>query len=250
MDFGELGFDDKRFEDERPTRRVRARSIRGDLLLMAAFLGVVGLAVLGSGLLDHLGRRPDPRVAAFEKARNDLVRQMRAEDWPAALESADKLARIVPRSREVQHVRGEIFTRMQRYDESIAAYGACIAIDPADAVALNNRAYMRALARTDLPAALEDVEQALAIEGPSPVYLDTRGYLRHLTGDHAAALEDMDAAIGDPAFADRVEDDRGELYFHRALIRRALGDAAGFREDLKAARAAGFDRPLTAEPTF
>ena len=65
------------------------------------------------------------------------------------------------------------------------------------AIALNYRAYARALANQDLAAGLADIEQAFQLLGSENewAFLDTRGYLRYLQGDAAAGLPDLDRAV-------------------------------------------------------
>jgi len=62
--------------------------------------------------------------------------------------------------------------------------------------ALNQRAYIRALAGMELEQGLEDIEQALAAaHHDDPEFIDTRGYLRLRLGKFQDALSDFDNAI-------------------------------------------------------
>src|SRR5262249_11870754 len=66
--------------------------------------------------------------------------------------------------------------------------------NPARDHALNGLAYAQALAKVDLEDALANVNKALDAEPDSAAMLDRRGYILHLLGENAKALEDMNRA--------------------------------------------------------
>jgi tetratricopeptide (TPR) repeat protein len=131
-----------------------------------------------------------------------------------------------------------------------------------DPEALNHRAYIRALVGRDLPAALEDIDRALAGGTESaPEMVDTRGYLLHLVGRHREAVDQLNEAINglqqarrrlsllsgriDPVdLACRVramDHALAVMLHHRALACRAVGLEEQARQDFELAERKGFD---------
>ena len=150
-----------------------------------------------------------------------------------------------------------------------------------DAVLLNQLAYSRALAGTELDQALAEINTALdkvdaqkllasVEEEPIDVndlrraleirsFLDTRGFVQHLRGEQDAALEDMNLSIdlhqaavraalnrlADQTVRDNFEESNEKIYavllHHRGLIYQALGKEEQAQADLNLAEELGFD---------
>jgi len=117
--------------------------------------------------------------------------------------SIDYLNRAIewsPNSTQHYNVRAEMFQRLGRHEEAIRDHDRIVEISrPSNQVqlslALNGRAYARAIGQLELNDALEDIE--LAIASDSQVYaafLDTRGYIYYLLGDMDAAEQDLKQA--------------------------------------------------------
>ncbi|MCA9199472.1 MAG: hypothetical protein KDA87_18125 [Planctomycetales bacterium] len=113
------------------------------------------------------------------------------------------------------------------------------------AVALNQRAYMRALTGREISEGLDDIQKAFQISGKEKEegsFLDTRGYLRFKNGQLDDALIDVTRALKliqsesideeGEAIAAR-EEAIGVVYYHRFEILSALGkeDSAQFDYD-------------------
>lgn len=150
-----------------------------------------------------------------------------------------------------------------------------------DPLLLNQLAYSRALAGSDLKQALAEIDTALANvdaelllesveEEPVGVdslnrareirsYLDTRGFIHHLLGDQVAALKDMDLSIDlhlatNRAVLNRLADEDRRTAFteeenkiysvllhHRGLVHQALGNEEQAQTDLQQAEDLGYD---------
>jgi tetratricopeptide (TPR) repeat protein len=144
------------------------------------------------------------------------------------------------------------------------------------AMYLNQIAYARALAGRDLEQGLTEVEEALqTLRGSKPramlasreernryqgslsAYLDTRGYLRHLTGKHEEALDDLKEALAimeeirsqyttEPrgeaaAELQALDHSRGVMFQHRGLVLEKLGRTEEAQQDFARAKELGFD---------
>jgi tetratricopeptide (TPR) repeat protein len=135
-------------------------------------------------------------------------------------------------------------------------------------VALNYRAYARALANQDPEKGLDDMQQAFDLlkSDNDFAYLDTRGYLYYLAGDVDAALSDMERAVrlAESALArfragqteqleqgfdvkllrrqnELFEQNLAVLCHHRGLVYRALGREQEAADDLTRADELGYD---------
>lgn len=84
--------------------------------------------------------------------------------------------------------------RMQLYEvtnqpvkKRIAVYQDILALDPYNALALNNYAYMLATHKGDLHLAEQMSTKAIRLESQNPTYLDTYAWIMHLTGQNELA---------------------------------------------------------------
>lgn len=284
-----------------PARRGRdGRSTAGPIkrfLVGLVLLGVIGTAVLGPAVLPTIRElvvrwslqqaiAAEGR-AAYDAAVADLSRAIEwagpADDAPLAksrllcwramlriknrdasggLEDANQAAGFEPTGMEPWQVRALALFVLGNTEGSLdAAQTAVDLVGDEDPEALNHRAYMRALAGRDLEAALTDIEQALAASGPSPEFLDTRGFILHLLGRHHQAIDDLNVAI-DTAQNDRrrlltlaghVDPDElayrllhadhslAVMHHHRGLACRAAGLTGQADQDFAVAERKGFD---------
>lgn len=231
------------FDDDNP-RRVRAKITPGRLLLLAfvvAFAALFGgMVQFGPSLLDDLAHDLAP---LFEDHPQTVARRirdnLRRKNFPQALRDCEKLAKTHPEAGYL--LQATILGQMKDYPGSIAAYTKVLALHPDQHVALNDRAYNRALARIDLEEAYRDIEAAIGMAGNIPAYLDTRGYLHYLLGRPNEALVDINRAIGDPNEFDENRSALGEVYFHRGLIYQVLGNPAKAKKDFDLAQKLEFE---------
>jgi len=118
------------------------------------------------------------------------------------------------------------YDRLHDQLKSINAYKDVLSLDPENALALNNLAYLYAERGENLNEAIEYAKTAVETDPDNPVYLDTLGWLYFKTGENGKAREYLEKALAkDP--------DEPEIYDHLAEIYRALGKetrAKEFRE--------------------
>ena len=190
---------------------------------------------------------------------------LRIEDQDArqGLTDADLAATTAPTAVQPQRVRALALSVLGDFDQALQAAQTAVGLaGDGDPEALNHRAYIRALAKRELEAALDDINRALMGSGEtSPEFLDTRGYVLHLLGRQQEALDDLNAAVSaaqddrrrlmllaghvhDDEFAYRLRaTDHGlaVMLHHRALACQALGLAAQAQQDFANAKLKGFD---------
>jgi tetratricopeptide (TPR) repeat protein len=254
MEFDRFGLPKGQDFDERPPR-TSPRITPGRI---ATLLIVLGIAGAGAALVEFgpewlEGRDKDRRAqmaGAWQAQANHVMGLHRIGKDDEALAECDKLIRMAPRMLGPYGLRSSIYAKLGRYREAIDDCNFVLRHVPDDATSLNNRAYFRAMARQDIPAALRDIERSLKLAGEIPAYLDTRAYLHYLNGDFKAALADYDRILENPDFgakdapvaaaADRDADDSfAEIYFHRGLVYKQLGKQKEKEADYARARALG-----------
>ena len=91
-------------------------------------------------------------------------------------------------------MRALAYSRNGQFDQALPDYDMAITLDPASAMALNNRGWVR-FKLNRLDEAMADVEQSLALAPGSPHAHDTRAHVRQARGEQARALSDYEQAI-------------------------------------------------------
>lgn len=265
--------------------RVKRRVVLG--ALVALFVGAVAVPVLWPAVqeavidwslagVDDAQARGDAAAAlghadrALDWGGEDhrllcLRGQLRMENGDAegARVDVDRACTLAPTAPQPLRLRALVNTILDRPDEALADAQAVVDLStPGDPESLNLRAYTRALLRRELPEALADIEQALARGGEeSPEHLDTRGFILHLLGRDAEAIDDLNRAIdGMQASRKRLESFRGRvdgkeldrrlrsvdqslavMYHHRGEACAAAGFARQAEQDLEIATRKGYD---------
>jgi tetratricopeptide (TPR) repeat protein len=160
----------------------------------------------------------DPRYTAA-LINLAAVRAMQGEPG-AAVTLLDQAITIDRRNPLAFYNRGYAEFALKHYDKAIADYGSAIEIDPGMGLAYNNRALSRAVAGSDLVAALADSDQALKLLPLNLEVRDTRGFIYLKLGDPALALNEYNAAL-------TIDPNRALSLYGRGLARIRTGDAAG-----------------------
>ena len=102
-------------------------------------------------------------------------------------------------------------------------------------MALNNRAWYRAIRGTDLEYAFGDAQEALRLAPMEPHFLDTRGYICLRQGRKHEALADCEESVR------RLRDlGVGESIYHLGLARESLGEWQSAREAFDKSRRSGY----------
>ena len=147
------------------------------------------------------------------------IRSMQGQS-SAAIELLDQAIAIDRRNPLAFYNRGYAEFALKQYDKAIADYSSAIEIEPRMGLAYNNRALSRAIAGSDLVAALADSDQALKLLPLNLEVRDTRGFIYLKLGDPALALTEYNAAL-------TIDPNRALSLYGRGLARIRMGDAAG-----------------------
>ncbi len=197
--------------------------------------------------LEHIDRAiawmPDDPSLYYVRAQI----RVQAQDLPGALADYDFVIDQAPRFAPAYTGRAFVKRRLGLDREAIEDLTRAIELQPAsDPYPLNHRAYVRALAKLELPQALEDIQQAITLrEEPDAALLDTRGYIHYLLGNTDQAESDLAQAIAlaeaqtkelldgagfellTPAQQKRLKriahENLAVMYHHRSLVHERLG---------------------------
>jgi len=114
------------------------------------------------------------------------------------------------------------------HDKEAAIYRALLAADRLSgnqrALVLNNLAFNLAFREQGNREALELINRAIELRGPTGALLDTRAMVSYALGDYQRAVSDLNLALADQPKAIR--------FFHLALAEQALGHRTAARRHL------------------
>lgn len=158
-------------------------------------------------------------LAAIQSIEGKATEAVKLLDQAIAIDNSNPLA---------FYNRGYAWFALKGYDKAIADYGKAIELEPRLGLAYNNRALSRAVAGTDLVAALNDSDEALKLLPLNLEVRDTRGFIFLKLGDPQLALKEYDAAL-------TLDPNRALSLYGRGLARIQTGDTAGGKGDQAAA---------------
>ena len=138
-----------------------------------------------------LARQPKFLPLMLDRA-DVLARQARWKEAADQLTAADLAA---PRSAEITVKRGDVEQGAERWDPAEAFYLSALAIDPKNAVAFNNLAWMTVQRKGDSSKAVAWARQAVALSPRSSPFHDTLGWAERAAGDLNAARASLQRAI-------------------------------------------------------
>jgi tetratricopeptide (TPR) repeat protein len=131
---------------------------------------------------------------------------------------------------------GNVLRAQGKTEEALFRYRQAMSADRANFDAANNFADLCAEKRVHLDEALERLEPVAQSPGPHRAYgLDTLGWLYHLAGDDARAVETLHAALADPRGKDSHL--RLAVHEHLAAVYGAMGRHAEAKSQQAAAEA-------------
>lgn len=159
--------------------RARFSRLRSHALAALAGSALVALAAVGPARADVLNECFSDGARHRIDACSELIAMPGLDDGAKSLAYA---------------MRALAYSRAGQFEQALPDYDMAIRLDPASAMALNNRGWIRyKLNRLD--EALADVEQSLAFGPGSPHAHDTRAHVRQARGEQSRALSDYEQAM-------------------------------------------------------
>lgn len=188
---------------------------------------------------DVIGR--SRRALPHEKYRLDILQGYALLKSGSPAKAAGMLEQVVRLAQKPKHHELLIqaySTLAMAYDElgrrrlGMDAYGKVLELDPHNALAMNNLAYLYAEDGTMLPKALRLAQNAVLFDPENPVFLDTLGWVQFRLGNYAAARDLLEKAVATGI-------GEAEIYLHLGSVYEKLGDAQKAKEMFDRAKAAG-----------
>lgn len=136
-------------------------------------------------------------------------------DSKKALKELNRYLEQDPNNLQVLLMRLQVYEAVPTRDKvKKEAYEQVLALDPHNALVLNNFAYFLATHKGDLNRAETMSQQAIQKEPKNPVYLDTYAWILHLKGQHQLARMYMQQALNYMS-RDMINQ---EIYYHYQQI--------------------------------
>ena len=153
--------------------------------------------------------------------------QMRLDNRAEAEKALVRATEIEPKLISSHLALATIYDEASDYAKANERYRTVLALDPQNAVALNNLAYLLAVHHKQPKEGLPLAERAYTLT-KSPIIADTLGWIHHLLGDNLAALPLVDRAVA--AVPGNVD-----VLVHAAIVHGALNDLTRAKAELDAA---------------
>jgi tetratricopeptide (TPR) repeat protein len=137
-------------------------------------------------------------LAIASPAAADSIKDCFSDDNNRRIEGCSALIAIPgldAGARSLAHaMRALAYSLQGMFEKALPDHDQAVTLDPASAMALNNRAWT--LFKLHEPRrALDDVERSIALAPMSPHAHDTRAHIRQSMGDPASALADYERAM-------------------------------------------------------
>ena len=149
----------------------------------------------------------------------------KAKNWTEmgkALDEAEKLSSSKEEKDNIYFMRGAMYERMKKYDESEAAFRKVLEINPENSSAMNYLGYMLADRSVRLQEAHDLIKKALDQEPNNYAYLDSMGWVFFRMNKIPEAEQSLRRALQFKSTDPTVHDHLGDVYFHEGKIREAI----------------------------
>jgi tetratricopeptide (TPR) repeat protein len=134
------------------------------------------------------------------------------KDASDTLDAAEKLASKKEDQTMVLFERAMMADRAKRYDEAEADFRKVLAVQPDNALTLNNFGFMLADRGVKLDEALAMIRKAVQLEPTNYAYLDSLGWAYFRLGQYTQAEDNLQRAISRGASDPTVHDHLGDVY--------------------------------------
>jgi tetratricopeptide (TPR) repeat protein len=146
----------------------------------------------------------------------------RYADMGKALDSAEKLAKSEDDKETIFFMRGAMYERMKKFDDSETAFRKVLAINPDNAEALNYLGYMLADRNVRLEEAAKLIKKALDEVPNNGAFLDSLGWVYFRQGKLDEAQNMLVQALERIGEDPTVHDHLGDVYFKLGKTKDAV----------------------------
>jgi tetratricopeptide (TPR) repeat protein len=192
------------------------------------------LQAVRASLLADLGRA-DQAVAEMRKqlgGKNDretylTIAQLyekgkKFDEMAKALDAAEKLSKTDDERENIHFMRGAMYEKMKRYDQSEAEFRKVLELNPDSAAALNYLGYTLADRNVRLNEALEMIQKAVEKEPTNSAYLDSLGWVYYRLGRYEEAEDYLKRSIARFSKDPTVHDHLGDVYLKQGKLKEAI----------------------------
>ena len=175
---------------------------------------------------------PEPKNAAplpFTLAMQQGEQQVKANDYPGAIQSFAKAISLRPAAPRAYYNRAAAYQHLQQFDLAMRDFSEAQRLDPKMVGAYISLAGCLVHEHHD-PEALVQFQRALELKPDAVLALTGRGNIYLRRKQYGPALADFDKAL-------RINAHYGPALLSRAQAREAIGDLAGAAEDRRSAAA-------------
>jgi len=144
--------------------------------------------------------------------------------WKEASEVLDDAEKQSPKKEDQTMVlfdRAMMADRAKHYDEAEADFRKVLAVDPDNALTLNNFGFMLADRGVKLDEALTMIRKAVQLEPTNYAYLDSLGWTYFRMGQYTQAEDNLERAISRGANDPTVHDHLGDVYEKTGRLKQA-----------------------------
>ena len=142
-----------------------------------------------------LSKKADPEFVARACVAVVRLGNPTEADFTKAATLIDQAFRLRPASTDIPVSRADLMDAHAKYDEAIAEYRAILNRQPANLLAANNLAWLLVLRGKESQEALDRINGAIAIAGPTVNLLDTLGVIYLKIGRTEDAIQTLTTAI-------------------------------------------------------
>ncbi|HNB22264.1 MAG TPA: tetratricopeptide repeat protein [Candidatus Melainabacteria bacterium] len=208
---------------------------------------VVGIAltalILGTSA-EYFTVRSNPQFLAMLDLQNalPLLKQKKYQEALIYLNSAAKKYK----SAEIFLKRASAFCKIGRFDDAIEDCNQAIAVEPQNADGYLSRGYVRHCQNKEEPA-IEDINKAIELNNRNPVAYNNRAWSYAVLGNWQAAVEDCNKALSIAPELALALDTRGLCYLQLGEFKLAAADLEKAMKVAPEDGAAYFHRALVNE---
>jgi uncharacterized protein (TIGR03790 family) len=167
---------------------------------------------------------PEPVAALLVRGDRALERG----DRTAARRALEEALVLAPRAVSLMVSLAQLEEQDGDDGSAIPRYRHILELQPANVVALNNLAFALAVRHGGVAEALPLARQAASLAPQSGTVLDTVGWVEHLAGNNARAVEVLARAV-------QLEPGQAEIWLHAAIAYLAAGDSGAAEMHLEEA---------------
>ncbi len=190
-------------------------------LTLARQLADTGHADEGIAMAKGLIQNDPQKMEVYYQLAQIYTDLRRWKDASEVLDAAEKQATKKDDQLMVVFDRAMMEDRARRYDEAESDFRKVLALDPNNALTLNNFGFMLADRGVKLDEAVSMILKAVELEPTNYAYLDSLGWAYFRLGQYGKAEDNLQAAISRGANDPTVHDHLGDLYEKTGRLKQA-----------------------------